>query len=79
MVSLAFLLEDQRLIGQVREFLDWTLDHQGEDGWLGPEPFVPNATIPRLPWPRYATTRTDVAIRFEPNTDATQDIFFSWA
>ncbi|KAJ7631929.1 hypothetical protein DFH06DRAFT_1223303 [Mycena polygramma] len=54
MVSLAFQLEDQRLIGQVREFLDWTLDHQQEDGWLGPEPPVPaNATIPRLPWPRY--------------------------
>jgi len=53
MVSLAFQLENQRLLGQVSEFLDWTLDHQGEDGWIGPEPFVPNATIPRLPWPRY--------------------------
>ncbi|KAJ7851852.1 hypothetical protein B0H14DRAFT_2761195 [Mycena olivaceomarginata] len=53
MVALAFQLENKRLIGQVREFLDWTLDHQGEDGWLGPEPFVANATIPRLPWPRY--------------------------
>ncbi|KAJ6595743.1 hypothetical protein DFH09DRAFT_146500 [Mycena vulgaris] len=53
MVSLAFQLQDQRLIGQVREFLDWTLDHQGEDGWIGPEPFVANAKIPRLVWPRY--------------------------
>ncbi|KAK7044649.1 hypothetical protein R3P38DRAFT_2879974 [Favolaschia claudopus] len=53
MVALAFQLQDKRLMGQVREFLDWTLDHQGEDGWLGPEPFVANATIPRLPWPRY--------------------------
>ncbi|KAJ7196912.1 hypothetical protein C8J57DRAFT_1419137 [Mycena rebaudengoi] len=53
MVSLAFQLEDQRLIGQLREFLDWTLDHQQSDGWLGPEPFVANATIPRLVWPRY--------------------------
>ncbi|KAJ7793921.1 hypothetical protein B0H14DRAFT_2924745 [Mycena olivaceomarginata] len=34
-------------------FLTGRLDHQGEDGWLGPEPFVANATIPRLPWPRY--------------------------
>ncbi|KAJ6627782.1 hypothetical protein B0H10DRAFT_1991863 [Mycena sp. CBHHK59/15] len=34
-------------------FLDWTLDHQGDDGWIGPEPFVANATIPRLVWPRY--------------------------
>ncbi|KAJ7485380.1 hypothetical protein FB451DRAFT_1363334 [Mycena latifolia] len=53
MVSLAFQLEDQRLLGQVREFLDWTLDHQGADGWIGPEPFVANATVPRLVWPRY--------------------------
>ncbi|KAJ6488040.1 hypothetical protein C8R45DRAFT_1097879 [Mycena sanguinolenta] len=53
MVALAFQLEDTRLIGQVRDFLDWTLDHQGEDGWLGPEPLVPNATLPRLLWPRY--------------------------
>ncbi|KAF9564203.1 hypothetical protein CPC08DRAFT_273104 [Agrocybe pediades] len=53
MVSLAFQLNDQRLLGQVRDFLDWTLDHQGEDGWIGPEPFVANATTPRLTWPRY--------------------------
>ncbi|TFK34186.1 hypothetical protein BDQ12DRAFT_636697 [Crucibulum laeve] len=52
-VSLAFQLEDKRLLGQVRSFLDWTLDRQGEDGWIGPEPFVANATIPRLVWPRY--------------------------
>ncbi|KAF5377925.1 hypothetical protein D9615_006767 [Tricholomella constricta] len=52
-VALAFQLQDQRLIGQVRSFLDWTLSHQGSDGWVGPEPFVPNATIPRLVWPRY--------------------------
>ncbi|KAJ7754451.1 hypothetical protein B0H16DRAFT_1542388 [Mycena metata] len=53
MVSLAFQLQDQRIMGQVREFLDWTLDHQGEDGWIGPEPLVANATLPRLLWPRY--------------------------
>ncbi|KAF5317730.1 hypothetical protein D9619_012623 [Psilocybe cf. subviscida] len=53
MVSLAFQLQDPRLLGQVREFLDWTLDHQGADGWIGPEPFVANATTPRLVWPRY--------------------------
>ncbi|KAF8157818.1 hypothetical protein B0H34DRAFT_430303 [Crassisporium funariophilum] len=53
MVSLAFQLEDKRLLGQVRSFLDWTLDHQGVDGWIGPESFVANATIPRIVWPRY--------------------------
>ncbi|KAF9459203.1 hypothetical protein BDZ94DRAFT_1199867 [Collybia nuda] len=52
-VALAFQLQDQRLIGQVRSFLDWTLDHQQSDGWIGPEVFVPNATIPRLVWPRF--------------------------
>ncbi|KAF5385674.1 hypothetical protein D9757_005543 [Collybiopsis confluens] len=53
MVALAFQLENPRLQNQVRTFLDWTLDHQQDDGWLGPEPFDPNATVPRLVWPRY--------------------------
>ncbi|KAJ3711734.1 hypothetical protein C8R42DRAFT_334064 [Lentinula raphanica] len=53
MVALAFQLQDARLIGQVKTFLDWTLDHQQDDGWLGPEPFVTNASEPRLIWPRY--------------------------
>ncbi|KAG6888531.1 hypothetical protein C0995_007643 [Termitomyces sp. Mi166 len=52
-VALAFQLEDPRLLSQVRSFLDWTLLHQGTDGWIGPEAFVSNATIPRLVWPRY--------------------------
>ncbi|KAG6840790.1 hypothetical protein C0991_004330 [Blastosporella zonata] len=52
-VALAFQLQDQRLLGQVRSFLDWTLANQGSDGWIGPEAFVANATIPRLVWPRY--------------------------
>ncbi|PPR06314.1 hypothetical protein CVT24_001026 [Panaeolus cyanescens] len=53
MVALAFQINDSRLISQVRSFLDWTLAHQGSDGWLGPEPYVPNASVPRLVWPRY--------------------------
>ncbi|PPQ76173.1 hypothetical protein CVT24_006599 [Panaeolus cyanescens] len=53
MVALAFQLGDEKLIGEVRSFLDWTLEHQGSDGWLGPEPFDANATVPRLVWPRY--------------------------
>ncbi|KAF9054822.1 hypothetical protein BJ165DRAFT_1382530 [Panaeolus papilionaceus] len=53
MTALAFQIGDNKLIGEVREFLDWTLEHQGSDGWLGPEPFVANATTPRLVWPRY--------------------------
>ncbi|KAG7088019.1 hypothetical protein E1B28_012056 [Marasmius oreades] len=52
-VALAFQLDDVRLKGQVRDFLDWTLDHQQSDGWIGPEPLIPNSTVPRLTWPRY--------------------------
>lgn len=36
-VPLAWSLDDQRLKEQARKFLDYTLDHQAEDGWLGPE------------------------------------------
>ncbi|KAJ3889835.1 hypothetical protein GG344DRAFT_66775 [Lentinula edodes] len=53
MVALAFQLQDDRLIDQVQKFLNWTLDNQQDDGWLGPEPFVENASEPRLVWPRY--------------------------
>ncbi|KAL0951819.1 hypothetical protein HGRIS_008485 [Hohenbuehelia grisea] len=53
MVPLAFQLQDKRLLGQVKEFLDRALDNQQADGWIGPEPFVANATVPRLVWPRY--------------------------
>ncbi|KAG7445620.1 uncharacterized protein BT62DRAFT_1006631 [Guyanagaster necrorhizus] len=53
MVALAFQLEDKRLLGQVRAFLDWTLDHQGDDGWIGPEVLDGSSDVPRLTWPRY--------------------------
>ncbi len=53
MVALAFQLEDERLLGQVRAFLDWTLDHQGDDGWIGPEVLDGSSDVPRLTWPRY--------------------------
>ncbi|KIY62722.1 hypothetical protein CYLTODRAFT_383261 [Cylindrobasidium torrendii FP15055 ss-10] len=53
MVALAFQLGDERLIGQVREFLDHNLDTQGDDGWIGPEPLNASDPVPRLVWPRY--------------------------
>ena len=34
-VPLAFGLDDDRLKDQVRYYLDYVLDHQQEDGWLG--------------------------------------------
>jgi len=71
MVSLAFQLEDERLLGQVKSFLDWTLDHQGKDGWIGPEPFVANATVPRLVWPRYLMLLGLIVCRLSRSISAT--------
>lgn len=36
-VPLAWTLDDARLKEQAKTFLDYVLDHQAEDGWLGPE------------------------------------------
>lgn len=36
-VPLAYGLDDSRLKRQVRRFVKYILDHQAEDGWLGPE------------------------------------------
>ena len=35
-VPLAFLLEDERLIAKARHWVEYILDHQHPDGWLGP-------------------------------------------
>ncbi|KAF7977986.1 hypothetical protein HWV62_1823 [Athelia sp. TMB] len=44
-VGAAFLLNDSRLKAQVQSFLDYVIDNQGVDGWIGPEP--------RTLWGRY--------------------------
>lgn len=36
-VPLAWTLDDPRLKDQAETFLDYVLDHQADDGWLGPE------------------------------------------
>ncbi|KIM98411.1 hypothetical protein OIDMADRAFT_56776 [Oidiodendron maius Zn] len=36
-VPLAYIVDDSRLKSQAQQFLDYTLSHQAEDGWLGPE------------------------------------------
>jgi hypothetical protein len=36
-VPLAWSLDDDRLKAQAKKFLDYVIDHQYEDGWLGPE------------------------------------------
>ncbi|MCC7352763.1 MAG: glycoside hydrolase family 127 protein [Anaerolineae bacterium] len=36
LVPLAYLLDDRRLMAKAQKWLDWVLDHQHENGWLGP-------------------------------------------
>ena len=52
LVPLAYLTGDTRLIAKVKKWMDWTLDHQDPDGWLGPT----NKQNPRQTfdwWPNY--------------------------
>lgn len=36
LLPLAYLTGDQALIAKARKWIDWTLDHQQQDGWIGP-------------------------------------------
>ena len=36
LVPLAYLTGDQKLIAKVKKWMDWALDHQTPEGWLGP-------------------------------------------
>ena len=46
LVPLAYLTQDSKLIAKVKTWMDWALDHQQPDGWLGP---VKNTDW----WPNY--------------------------
>ena len=62
LVPLAFLLDDDRLIGKVRRWVDYILDGQHADGWLGPTYYRypdPPAILP-------PATRTHSSLEFEP-------------
>ncbi len=37
LLPLAYLLDDPVLVAKARKYIDWTLDHQRADGFLGPE------------------------------------------
>jgi hypothetical protein len=39
LLPLAYLLEDEKLLAKVRPWVEWTLTHQREDGYIGPAPF----------------------------------------
>jgi DUF1680 family protein len=36
LLPLAYLLEDQRLIDKTQKYVEWTLTHQADNGWIGP-------------------------------------------
>lgn len=46
-VPLAFQLNDQRLLGQVGYWINYIIENQGSDGWIGP------STSPRTIWGRF--------------------------
>lgn len=50
MVANGVLVDDATIQSQVQYFLDYVLDHQDTDGWLGPEV---GTTKPRFLWGRY--------------------------
>jgi hypothetical protein len=37
LVPLAFQLKDERLLGQVNDYVFYIIEHQAEDGWIGPD------------------------------------------
>ena len=47
LVPLAYLLEDSRLKAKVSKWINWTLTHLGQDGWIGP-----NTDHEDIWWPR---------------------------
>jgi uncharacterized protein len=50
-VPLAFLLDDEALKGKVKRYIDYILEHQHADGWLGP---VSDGKHPAYdPWPLF--------------------------
>jgi len=69
MVPLAFLLDDERLIGKVRHWVDEILARQEADGWLGSAVDAKISTerdlaterdprsYPHDPWPRYVVLK----------------------
>jgi len=69
-VPLVYLLDDSALKARVESYLDYILDHQQEDGWLGPEQSSSRSGTykPRDPWPVFVMLK--VLVQYH---SATQD------
>jgi len=54
-IPLAVLLNDPRLMAKAQRWVDYILDHQQEDGWLGPteDPHAGTGEIVLDPWPLF--------------------------
>ena len=52
LVPLAYLTGNATLIAKVQKWMNWTLEHQQPDGWIGPVN-VHNQRNPRDWWPNY--------------------------
>jgi len=57
LVPLAYLLDDQHLIHKVETTIDYILEHQNPDGWLGPERSPGNRYRTRDPWPVFVAMK----------------------
>lgn len=55
MVPNAVLVDSPTLQNQTQYFLDFVIQNQAADGWLGPEVF--DSTKPRYLWARYILRR----------------------
>jgi len=53
LVPLAYLLADSRLIRKVTRWMDYILEHQHQDGWLGPAYDVSEYRKAYDPWPQF--------------------------
>jgi hypothetical protein len=52
-VPLAYLLDDDALKAKAKRFIDYVLDHQKEDGWIGPVGDNDPNHKPYDPWPLF--------------------------
>ncbi len=56
-VPLAFVLDDARLKGKVQRWMGYILDHQSEDGWLGPVQDTARGRRAHDPWPVFVVLK----------------------